>query len=378
MGTPTERPFHVLLMRHGPHEAVAASRPKRDLTLSGQKEVLDVATALQDFISETEKIDELNLKIGRIFYADSDEAKATAELLKQRIWPQEENLLEPCSCLNPQHTSPYGPADDLNPLAEMLREGKEDAFQGNAVILVGHQPLLGWIAQKLTGKAFSINRSEILCLSFDPRSRLKRTWDTVVCSLGFVRPLAKLRWAITPPDDTVMVELKEKIRLKMEGAKLMGAFITGLFGFLLSTSMSKTAFPEAFEFRLGFYVAAGCLFLAVACYFAAYFAYDRLMMPRRFWSARAKHKDEWNPRWPVMRPPSSAQWVLYQNMMHVWFWLFVPATWLVFLGMVSLAYGVFQPPWPWSGALFLFLLSGVSLAFPIYRAFLGPQIGSDD
>jgi hypothetical protein len=87
-----------------------------------------------------------------------------------------------------------------------------------------------------------------------------------------------------------------------------------------------------------------CLFVATWLYLATVYHYDRLLMPTRFWG-EAKHPADLarRPRWLVWRPPGSATWVVYQNMLRVWSWFFIPATYLVVLGALLLGVALWNP-----------------------------------
>jgi hypothetical protein len=68
-------------------------------------------------------------------------------------------------------------------------------------------------------------------------------------------------------------------------------------------------------------------------------SYDTLLMPRRFWSESPVGADK-RPGWIVERPPSSASWILYQNMLHVWKRQFIPATYFLVAGLFLLCMAV--------------------------------------
>lgn len=375
---PDSEHYHVLLMRHASHKACATDPDRRVLTKKGRKETESVASYLSGFLKEAEGRADLDLKVRTILYADSGEASETAKLLLEKVWDGKKGMLRPCKLLNPETTSPYGTVDSLDRAVRVVTRSALGRSSFNTIVIVGHQPLLGWISEILTGTAYPMMRSEILCLSFPKPGQTDRVWKAIRAK--YRRPLGKgaLQWGLAPSDDDTLAELTEKIRSKMEGAKLLGAFIIAMLGFLLTTFTDENKFPEETEFQVGLYISAAFFFLAVACYFATYFAYDRLLMPRRFWSERARKKGSRHPSWLVMRPPGSAQWVLYQNMMHVWKCLFIPATGLVYLGLIALAYGVIEPTWPYSGCLGVVIVLATVLAWLLYRSFLGPRIGSED
>ena len=81
--------------------------------------------------------------------------------------------------------------------------------------------------------------------------------------------------------------------------------------------------------------------MAVVAFFVTMLRYAELLMPVALWpSAGAKGSP---PRGFVARPPSSAKWVLYQNMMRVWALAFVPATLLAGAGSVAVAIALAHP-----------------------------------
>ena len=117
MSNAVSRPFHVLLMRHGSHQAVADGTGGRELSPEGEKEVRDAADRLRGYMRQTPDICELKLLVRKVIYADSDEAAATARLLHRQTWPGQEDLLAKSAILNPDKTSPYDPADVIDRLA---------------------------------------------------------------------------------------------------------------------------------------------------------------------------------------------------------------------------------------------------------------------
>ena len=235
----------------------------------------------------------------------------------------------------------------------------------NTVLVFGHQPLLGWIAHELTGKALPIARSEILCIAIEDKNLTKPR-------RGY------LRWAISPTDDEVIKDLKDKIKSKMDTAKLLGGFITAVLGFLLASLVDKNKMDYLAGYEWALYVSAALFFAAVGLYLTTMYAYDRLLMPRRFWGATPPPEDSAKrPKWLVWRPPSSAAWVLYQNMMRVWSNLFTPATCAVVGGLLFLGYAVFKPEGMFI-VLFLSILVTGLVGFWFYYRRFGPRIGSED
>ena len=256
--------------------------------------------------------------------------------------------------------------------------------EGNAILVVGHRPQLGWLTcemmrangwfwqtWRMAGAPFSL--SEIVCIRFAPRPH----------------PSSRIRWTISPDDEPAVAEIRDKIKSKMETAKLLGGLIslliTALLGVFLdqeklkSLAVIKWAGVSA---RTAVGVSAVLLFLALVLFVASYYSYDRLLMPSRFWVERRpppRHggwRDQVSRRrqqWLVRRPPTSAAWVLYANMMRVWRWLFTPATVCGGLALAIPAIVLMKPQW-W---VLLLILIPVALTFAWWGWFR-PVLGSED
>jgi phosphohistidine phosphatase SixA len=374
-------PMHyVLLMRHGTSQSksYAPRPPEEALTTEDREQVEEVASKLKEFIAETTHLPDHRFTLKQIWSATTPEAGDTARIMHTRLVDACDITQVENEVLSPKHTSPYGSAGKHQSLIDnIIKHFKDDPEPGNALLIVGHQPILGWIAEELTGEAYPIERAELLCLRFagEPR-RYRRTWRHRFAG----HQLAVLRWVLTPvhvSGTDPLTELKEKISGKMEGAKLLGTFTTAILGFMLNTLIDKTKISDLGPYGPVLVAAALAFFLAILLYFASYYAYDRLLMPIRFWSASAPVDKNHQPDWLVMRPPSSALWVLYQNMMHIWQYLFTPAVVLVCAGLVLLGFIVFRPEGGYLiTAIILSVVVGVSFK-PLYRR-LGPRLGSQD
>ncbi|MFB4269192.1 hypothetical protein [Nonomuraea sp. GTA35] len=217
------------------------------------------------------------------------------------------------------------------------------AGKENAVLVMGHQPQLGRLADELARDEdgpgrFHLRRlrlpiasGEIVCLAFAERGAGRR------------RRRPRLLWAITPSDIQAEADLREKIKSKVEVAKLLGGVITLLLGVLLTLFLDAARW-KALETAggpgpAGARLAAGFLLMSVALYLATIYAYDRLTMPSRFWaeSVPLPFRPRLRGRGLVRRPPSSAAWVLYQNMQRIWWGLFTPATISLMAALLVLA-----------------------------------------
>jgi hypothetical protein len=238
------------------------------------------------------------------------------------------------------------------------------------------------VARELVGnEGIPLARSELACIE------VRRP------HLGEAEPRLRggvLRWVLTPDDrGKTLAELRGKIKSKMDVAKILGGLLTAALTFLLGSLIDPSKLrlgspadpvksaPEQLDdpyFRLCLYVAMAFFFTSALLYIATVYAYDRLLMPSRFWADKPGDPKR-RPRWLVWRPPSSATWILYQNMIRVWRHLFVPATFAVIIGLGCLALAVVDAARRRS-ALGVVLVLGGAL-FLYYRHYY-PRLGTED
>jgi hypothetical protein len=188
---------------------------------------------------------------------------------------------------------------------------------GCAVLVVGHQPQLSWLSDWFTrrdrGRRWQPWRSgpvpvahgEIICLAVAETPR--RWWRRSGGWTGHVL------WSITPDDKPALADVQEKVKSKMETAKLLSGVITlvvtALLGVLLDRAKLDglgmvTATPfglEALRFsgQLAVQIAFGLLMGALGLYLMTMYAYDSLLMPTRFWAelpARDQAEGTWRAR----------------------------------------------------------------------------------
>jgi hypothetical protein len=161
-------------------------------------------------------------------------------------------------------------------------------------------------------------------------------------------------WALTPDAASDIAGITAKIKSKMDTAKVFGGFVTAVLTFVVSqyaTTPPKTTYWAAVR---GASMAA--LAVAVLLYFMTLFWYDRLLMPPRFWGILPPRTQDDPADVPqdrrgaqddlpkiLRRPPSSAVWVLYQNMQRTWRLLFVPATYAAAIGIIGFAAARIEP-----------------------------------
>jgi hypothetical protein len=263
-----------------------------------------------------------------------------------------------------------------------------DRSRGNrkACVLVGHQPQLTQIARgllnnksrpgnSLPGNSLPIGNSEVACIDLGARPRLL--------------------WLLTEKDESLLPDLKDKIKSKYDVAKFfLGAFVVNT-GLILNTGIWGQ--PQRWEAApvaelvayAGIVVALVSLILTAA----TLFSYDSLMMPESLWS-EPRGKSKWHnrdrrpPGWSVSRPPSQAQVILFYEMMHVWSTFFIPAVLsaIVAIGCIVLAlicrvedclpFPVPLPAIP-SWGFFVLVAVIVLLSWLFYQA-KKPRLGAED
>ena len=164
---------------------------------------------------------------------------------------------------------------------------------------------------------------------------------------------------IREQSETVTAELREKIKSKMDVGKFFAGFITLLLGILLSDSG-----PDLFLSKLGVIFLIASLGFCVA----AVFCYDRLLMPREYWTVL--QEDE--------TIELRFQDRLRKEMVQSWSWLFVPAVFSFAIGFLLVASNALgfalEDPEPLS-ADWLIGLSVLGVLIPVaLGAIKGPKI----
>jgi hypothetical protein len=298
---------------------------------------------------------------------------------------------QPWDVLLPHRLYPISKAARCVDLAvKRLRGG------ANAVLVVGHQPQMGCLSSHLSGhrpgwrnRAVPLAASEVVCL------RLEKTRD------GLWR--GPLCWTLVPDDRNALDAVSDKVKGKMESAKLLSAVITlaltALLGVLLDTNRwTGLGTPKAslaglsYSGQAAIQVAFVLLLTALALYLLTMYSYDRLLMPPRFWakgpdrrrdaqatpSKRRQVRERLVNRrvqgsWLPRRPPSSSAWVVFRNMQRIWFWLFTPANILVGLALAILAAALLRlQGWTWLPVALFALVTGA------WGWWFRPVLGSED
>jgi phosphohistidine phosphatase SixA len=408
---------YLLLMRHGKHEADRPGRPekrkpstegekdfrgfvekrtevlaelrgdketsidpkpdssdpskRRKLSEEGEKETREVAAKLTEVLAELQDEGDLSIHLKEVWWATTDEAAKTADVVREVLAesPYADVPYRDDQDLAPTTFKAYRNSGKHKQVATRFKTCVRESEGNDAVMVIGHQPFLSWLAFELTGEAIPIARSEIACIAFEGAG--SRKW-----------PRGRLRWVLSPSTRSSrgdLREIKDKIKSKMGIAKLLVAFITTALAFLLGSLFDEAKVVDLRKYvgaEWALRLSAVAFFIAIALFLATMYAYDRLLMPSRFWGeAPLPTNPKKRPKWLVWRPPSSELWVLYQNMMRVWRYLFTGATYAVLAGLLLLAYAVFHPAEPivfFAGAVI-----GVVLFRFCYRYF-GPRLGTED
>ncbi|MCW2637456.1 MAG: hypothetical protein JWQ99_3823 [Blastococcus sp.] len=329
----------VLLMRHvagwkSSHSGVgdeSRSAEYPELLSKGVQAACAVAERLRETLDEQSP--PAKIRIGPVWHGTRPEPTATAKILSTYAHL---DAPQPMDFLDPSNFRPGGgpeAARALNETVERIRSQPPTGSAG-ALLIIGHEPQVGWLAHCMTKSPVPIDRGELVCLV--PSRRHKDQW--------------RVAWTIHPDDSSAVTDLREKIKSKMDAAKVMGAFITALVTFVLTAFLqgSRDIGTATWVLRA---LTVLLLLAAAGLFFVSLFHYDSLLMPPRFWGSSMPKDSDKQPEtsnrrsrdWLVRRPPSSSAWILYQNMVRIWNRTFVPAVWLVGGGLITFCQAVLKP-----------------------------------
>lgn len=368
---------YILFIRHGSVARETGDLDKdQGLNTDGIETAYITASMLGEEL-ELKGIDQIKIWCSQYKHA-REHAGAVKKTLEDRdISVYGETKLK----LNPSVFRPWNNNDVEKFVNDILKELKSN--NSNALILVGHQPQLGWLCEHIHGP-IAIARSEIVCIGFEKRSLL-----------GISKRIrSRLLWSIAPTDNETFDLLRDKIKSKMDTARLLGTFIVFLLGIILGILSDSdkldfltSSFYDTRSFIGGlsgiaislrndiylFTIIASVilLFLAVIFYLIAMYAYDRLLMPTRFWSEGIKTS---KPKWLPSRPPSSSLLILQVNMMRIWRLLFTPATVFVVLSLIGFALVVMRA----DPLEYIFVVLLMGLVIYLYYRFARPRLGAED
>lgn len=395
----TQTPKYLLLVRHGAVDRNSAKLNKdQGLDPKGINDAKVTASVLSEQLNEVEGIKHVTIWCSEYRHA-RDYADFIRKVLKDhgidvkvfhkkilspsefRRWEKEKETVKEKvkKFINTMFRSWKKEKTFINTIKKKLEAVEKD----NALMLVGHQPQLGCIVERIH-KAIPIARSEIVCI------RLNKGYFRKIK----IRRCSQRLWSIAPTDDKTMELLRDKIKSKMDTAKLLGTFIVFLLGIVLgilsdegklqflvdSNAFTRTFLGGLCEMGIAkrneiyLYTIVGSvvsLFSAAVLYLITMYAYDRLLMPTRFWAEGIKAR---SPRWLPQRPPSSSLLVLQVNMMRIWKLLFTGANILVGLSLAGFSLVVMRA----DPLEYILGIIALGLLVYLYYRWAKPQLGAED
>lgn len=355
-----DTPLYLFLMRHAKHD-------DGHLTESGAAHIHSLTMRLTEWI-QAEWRDQAKRTICLWLASNSTEVQETADLLAHDVLarikrPQEQAEQYPFTAFDfPEYggerpgqarqawmpvliprtvaletdLTAYSPDEGalkrlfhwLEGIDDAARAGEAKARRAetDAPLLVGNDPLIGWVASRLTRRPTPVARGELICLVRQPSAG--KRW--------------RLLWTLSEDGEAEAEAVRTKIKSKMNTAAALGTVIVGLTTFVLQNSLPKE--PTVWQ-----WLACAALAASAGLYFATLFLYDTLQMPPRFWSSRfpsrLRGKGQPEEIWArlrqghpsVARPPTSTARVLQASMVRIWVWIFTPATVLAGAGVSCLA-----------------------------------------
>ncbi len=158
----------------------------------------------------------------------------------------------------------------------------------------------------------------------------------------------------------------------MNTAKAFGAVLTAVLVFV-----GQEFDPQPAPWAVWQAVAITSFAVSIVLYLVALFFYDSLLLPRRYWGAKLPRRTRRRALQLLLRPPSSAAWVLFQNMLRVWHRLFVPATFAAGIAVAATIVALVQPqgPYAWGGAI---AAAAVAVAVAWWAWLSHPVLGARD
>lgn len=323
-----------------------------DLARKGVADLNGVGATFQEFLS----LRGIGLGGLPIITVGSPQSEATAQVLRRHIdeseTPPSPELVDAVHAFHPEALSAYR-ATPLHIAARTERLARLIPDQG--CIIVGNDPQMSWLTACLLGGPDKKGFWRYLWPWF-LKTRANRSFSLKPGELAWLERESEedtpRLWVFSPTDESTTDQLIDKIKSKMNTAKAFGAFLTALLTFA-ATQALDAQLSRTFQVVTG--TGFTLLAFAVVLYFLSLFRYDELLMPKRFWSSDPP--DNAKDSGFIARPPGPDTWVLYQNMIHIWDMLFVPATVWAGIGVTLLLVGLLQPSgWWWLGIGWALLL----------------------
>jgi hypothetical protein len=282
------------------------------------QELADVAAVAQR-LGETIRDLPFTIQHWAICHPSTAQTAATAEMFKARLAALGEPEKTKCTKLRlgpsqfpsdplPDNTIDKRVTELWNEVDCLFSPKQEGCLPGNPLdmlVLVGHQPAIDWFLDGRVDEDVAVALGEVAALI-----RVRGT-----------RGRWHLWWVITPQSQNALPDLREKIQSKMTVLAVLAGFSTAvLAATAIELAGNAVARPET---RLLMLAAIALFFASAVVQIGTLLAYDRLMMPHRFWRTRqppALRSPGNLPTGVVERPPSSAGWVVYQESVRLWRW----------------------------------------------------------
>jgi phosphohistidine phosphatase SixA len=353
-----------------PEEKKSPEHP--NLTITGADSASSVGQRFSQFLADTRCPGNVV-----VYDVDTPQSEETADIVRHELGTLAIGNTASVECLSPKNLPTYGIRSETVETA--WAKAKQKLDQVERYVVVGHDPQMSWLLHHLAGqevKWHSLTTGELMLL--------ERRSDDASEPPPYRRP----RYVFSPSDPGASVELRGKIKSKMDTAKVLGTFLTALVTFAATQVLDRDNVSSASAVL----AVTGLALLAIATvlYFVTLFLYDGLLMPTRFWPTRLPEVKKCKRFWParllearnaksdrVLRPPGSDVWVLYESMLRVWNRAFVPATFFAGAGVALLTLALADPAhWWWLiGAGVIVIVIGTGAYF--YRL-AKPHLGVND
>ena len=248
-------------------------------------------------------------------------AAQTAEILRDTLRPEGQYAIVAATALTPRT------AETEFKWTRMLEEAARSVSVTGArtILCVGHEPRLGQLIQQLTQIPMAeLGRAQAVCVEADDFGELRRAEG-------------RLRFRI--PQDDRERSLDSKLQSKMQVSTLLAGFtFAALVNVLTEPSFWPTPDPRGsapdaavISQDLLPVVAVVVLTLALALFVAAVYMYDRLALPRQFWTGERRRPNR--PRSSFGRD-DAAHGAVYAHMVWIWKYVFGVAVLFATLGFL--------------------------------------------
>ncbi len=353
------------------------------LTKTGERSVRAIGRRFREFVDQTGGTDQVF-----VFDVGTPQSSETAAVIRQQLGIHAKPQLV-LPQLSPMRLPSYQTDDERlrhawdRVVVEVMHVKDLKHVQGgkNVVdhcVIVGHHPQISWLLQ-LHGNENLLDRNETKRRALSRFIGLSPTksYGLATGELILLEPRGRPRFVFSPSDPNVGKEIREKIKSKMDAAKVLGTFFTALFTFAANGVLDRT---NSSSLSTGLAVGGlGLLALATVLYFYTVIFYDHLLMPTRFWSSGlpGAYSIIDGKKYHVLRPPGSDVWILYQNMLRVWNRAFLPGTVLAAAGiaLITLAFADPDGYWWLGGSAIIALVVAFSAGSYFWAR---PRLGVND